>query len=126
MRKRHSRAHLDESCEWIRRNWNAQNLDVPDTLLDQWIYEPADGRDEDPLGFQLAVFTFGFLQYDLISRNVPEGVPCTYSASQLMDLFPRWQMKLALAELHRRTNVQTRPLPLFAFTADERVEAWVT
>lgn len=76
--------------------------------------------------FHLAVFTFGFLQYDLISNQVPEGVKRSFAESEILRLFDVWQLKLALAEVNRKTEVKVKPLPLFAFPDDERVETWAT
>lgn len=124
MKSKTSRRLLDRSCGWIRDHWNAQNLDVPNDLLAEWIYN-VEGQDEDPCGFHLAVFSFGYLQHDLISHNVPPGVKRSFAASELIDLFHAWQLKLALAEIHRRTSLRVNPLPLFAFSNDERVDAWI-
>lgn len=121
--KKPARRLLDQSCAWIREHWNAHNLDVPDEFLSQWIYDTAD-KEEEPSGFHLAVFSFGYLQHDIISHNVPPGVTRSVSASELLDLFHRWQMKLALVEIHRRTELRVKPMPLFAFSNDERIEAW--
>ena len=77
-----------------------------------------------PSGFHLAVFSFGYLQYDIVSHNVPPGVTRSVSSSELLELFRAWQMKLALAEIHYRTNLRVKPMPLFAFPKDERIEAW--
>lgn len=114
---------LDQSCKWICEHWNATNLAVPEELLEQWMYERSDDHVK-PEGFHLAVFTFGFMQYDLISNRVPEGVKRSYSAEQLLTMFSRWQLKLSLAEVHKRTNLRIRPLPLFVFPENEYVEAW--
>jgi hypothetical protein len=122
-RNRTHRKLLDESCAWLREHWNATNLDVPEALRERWMYEPAEDC-MNPEGFHLAVFTFGLLQYDLISKGVPEGVQRSYSAQTLLSLFSHWQLKLALAEVHRCTNLRIRALPLFAFPENEQVEAW--
>jgi hypothetical protein len=44
--------------------------------------------------------------------------------AQLLDRFERWQLKLALVEIHRRTDVKIVPLPLFSFPEGEQVEFW--
>lgn len=123
MTKKTSRQLLEQSCAWILQHWNADNLDVPDELLEQWIYDP--GEDEpEASGFQLAVFIFGHLQHDMISHNVPPQVKRTIALSQVVELFQKWQIKLALAAVHRRTGLRVKPLPLFAFPVGERIEAW--
>lgn len=122
-RNRADRKMLEESCTWLREHWSPTNLDVPERLRERWIYEPADDQ-ANPNGFHLAVFAFGLMQYDLISNCVPAGVKRSYSGEMLLSLFSRWQLKLALAEVHQRTELRIRALPLFAFPEDEEVEAW--
>jgi hypothetical protein len=123
MSKKSSRRLLNRSCAWIREHWDAHNLDVPDDLLQQWIYV-SDEEEVEPSGFYLAVFSFGYLQYDLVAHNVPPGVSRSFSASELLRFFQAWQMKLALTEVHRATHLRMKPLPLFTFPQDERIEAW--
>ena len=122
-RTRRDRKLLDESLAWLREHWNPTNLDVPEALRERWIYEPADDR-ANPDGFHLAVFTFGLMQYDLISNRVPAGVERTYYGEMLLSNFSRWQLKLALAEIHHRTDLRVHPLPLFAFPENEQIDAW--
>lgn len=121
--KKTARRSLNHSCAWIRQHWNADNLDVPDEFLSLWIYDTSE-HEEEPSGFHLAVFSFGYLQHDLLSHNVPPGVSRSVSASELIGLFHKWQMKLALVEIHRRTELRVKPMPLFAFSDDDRIEAW--
>lgn len=118
-----SRRLLDRSCAWIKEHWNACNLDVPDEFLLQWIYQ-TDDENEDPSGFHLAVFSFGYLQHDIVAHNVPPGVERSFSVEELLEHFQKWQMKLALAEIHRRTDMRVKPMPLFGFSGEERVEVW--
>jgi len=118
-----SRQMLDRSCGWIRAHWNAKNLDVPDEFLHQWIYNQSD-ENVEATGFYLAVFSFGYLQHELIAKDVPFGVKRSVPASLLLELFQLWQLKLALVELHRVTDLRFRPMALFDFPADEAVEAW--
>jgi hypothetical protein len=56
--QRTSRELIKRSCSWIKDHWGANNLDVPDDLLSQWIFDSADGHME-ATGFYLGVFTFG-------------------------------------------------------------------
>ena len=58
MSTKSARRHLERSCAWIRQHWDAQNLDVPEELLEQWIYDVPE-QEADPTGFHLAVFSFG-------------------------------------------------------------------
>jgi hypothetical protein len=118
-----SRKLLDRSCRWIRDHWNANNLDVPDEFLHQWIYNQQD-ENVEATGFYLAVFSFGYMQHELISKNVPDGVRRSVTSARLIELFQRWQLKLALVELHRVTHLRFLPMALFDFPADETVEAW--
>ena len=118
-----NRALLERSCTWIREHWDAHNLDVPEHFLRLWMY-PSDGDAEEPSAFHLAVFAFGYFQHDLIGNNVPPGVKRSVPASEVIERFHAWQMKLALAEIHWTTHLRTKPLPLFAFPDDEQIEAW--
>jgi hypothetical protein len=118
-----SRHLLDRSCGWIKNHWDAKNVDVPEELLHQWIYTQEDDQ-VDPTGFYMAVFSFGYFQHELIAKNVPFGVKRSVPVSLLIELFQLWQLKLALVEVHRVTDLRFRPMALFAFPADEKVEAW--
>jgi hypothetical protein len=124
MRKKTSKKLLNRSCAWIRDHWDATNLEVPEDFLEQWLFNQDDEEDEEPNGFYLAVFSFGALQYDLISNRVPTGVKRTFHLSLLLELFSKWQLKLALAQVHRVTDLRIRPMPLFGFPDGEQVEAW--
>lgn len=123
MRKRPSRKLLDRSCSWIRDHWDASNLDLPSDLLEEWIYEPSED-EADPPGFYFSVFTFGYAQYLLTSQNVPLGQKQSIPIDQVLELFKKWQLKLALAELHLRTDIRVSPLPLFAFPEGEKIQLW--
>ena len=123
MFKKIPRKLLEHSCGWIREHTDATNLDVPDEFLHQWIYSSNDEYLE-PTGFYLAVFSFGYLQRDLATSGTPMGAMRKVSVSLLVELFQRWQLKLALVELHRVTNLKVSPMPLFEFPADEKIEAW--
>jgi len=123
MKRTLSRQLLKKSCEWIRHNWNAQNHEVPDESLEKWLF-PYDDNEDEPLGFHLAVLSFGLIQYDMVVHNVPPGVERTLSLTQIAETFPKWQMKLGFTEVHRRTSVKSKPLPLFSFSDDERVVTW--
>ena len=123
MVKNTSRKLLDRSCGWIKEHWNAENLDVPDELLHQWIYNQGD-ENLEASGFYLAVFSFGYLQHELIAKEVPYGVKRSVPASLVLELFQMWQLKLALVELQRVTNLRFRPMALFEFPTDETVTMW--
>ena len=121
MSEKVNRQLLKESCAWLREHWNVTNLEVPERLRARWIYETSD---DCPEGFHLAVFTFGYVQYDMVSNSLPAGVKREYSAQRLLSLFSHWQLKLALAEVHENTPFCTRALPLFSFPDNEQVEFW--
>jgi hypothetical protein len=111
---------LDRSLDWIRVNPNAMNLDVPPELVAEWVYED-DEAEPKPSGFYFAVFTFGFLQRDLFTSSLPLTQPRTVPVSHVIECFGIWQMKLGLAELHRKTNLEFGPMSLFAFPDDEKI-----
>jgi hypothetical protein len=123
MVKNTSRHLLERSCGWIKDHWDAKNVDVPDEFLHQWIYDHNEDY-VDPTGFYLAVFSFGYLQHELMAKGVPFGAKRSVPVSLLMETFQLWQLKLALVELHRVTNLRFRPMALFEFPDDERIEAW--
>lgn len=123
MNDKSSRKLLKRSCEWIRSNWNAQNLDVPTEFIHKWIYEPNE-EEAKPSGFYLGVFTFGYCQHQLLSRGVPVGERMSVPSSRLLELFQVWQLKLAMVEVHRVTNVRMRPVALFDFPEGEQIEYW--
>ena len=122
MRKKRSEL-LDRSLAWIRAHAHATNLDVPTAFLVQWIFED-DDADPKPAGFSLSVFAFGYMQHELLCGTLPPSVSRTVRLDKLIELFARWQLKLALAEIHRRTEVQVAPTPLFEFPDDEEVRYW--
>jgi hypothetical protein len=123
MNKKISRRLLQHSCDWIRQHWDAQNLDVPDELLAAWIFQD-DEEDPKPRGFHLAVFTYGFLQRELVVTGQPPGAKRAMPVAVIFDRFERWQLKLALAEVHRKTDLQVDPMPLFGFPEKEDVRYW--
>jgi hypothetical protein len=123
MTKNSSRRMLKHSCEWIRNNWNATNLDVPPEFVHKWIYEPED-EDTKPTGFFLGVFGFGYLQHQLISKSVPAGTMVSVRSARLLEHFQLWQLKLAMAEIQRVTDVRVSPMPLFDFPDGEEIEYW--
>ncbi len=123
MRLKTSRALLDRSCAWIREHWNAQNTEVPDEYLEQWLYVTNENQ-EDTVGFQFTVFTFGYFQHDLVRSNVPPGVKRSVHMDQMLEYFHIWQLKLALAQVHRCIDLKGSPIPLFSFRDGERLEFW--
>jgi hypothetical protein len=123
MRAKSSRKLLRQSCEWIRGHWNAKNLDVPTEFVHRWIYEPSE-EEVGPSGFYLGVFTFGYCQHQLLSRDVPLGEKISVPSGRLLELFQVWQLKLAMVEIHRVTDVRVRPMTLFDFPDGEEMEYW--
>lgn len=119
MKKEKSRL-LDQSLAWIRTNPTATNLDVPEEFAAQWIFEDDDAEPK-PAGFFFAIFAFGYMQRDLFSGILPPTTPRSVPVELLSERFQKWQLKLALTEIHRRTNIQTEPLPLFEFPDAEEV-----
>ena len=45
-------------------------------------------------------------------------------SARLFELFQFWQLKLAMAEVHRVTDVRIQPMPLFDFPDGEKIEYW--
>jgi hypothetical protein len=46
------------------------------------------------------------------------------SASEIAEKFEFWQMKLGLAELSEKTELQSEAMPLFTFAPGEQVSFW--
>ena len=110
---------LEQSLEWIRNHPFATNHDVPEELRQLW------AMDEDPTGpseGRLSIFAFGYTRRLLLSDGKPPEEPRTVSMQELLEHFKTWQLKLALCELHRLSAVRSKPLPLFAFPANEVLE----
>ena len=123
MSEKSSRKLLRQSCDWIRDHLNAANQDVPSDLVQKWIYE-SDNEETKPSGYYLGVFAFGYFQHQLISLSVPFGEKVSVSSSKLLELFQKWQLKLAMVELNRLTDLRIQPMPLFSFPDGEQVEYW--
>jgi len=119
MKKKMNRI-LNQSLAWIRMNPKATNLDVPEEFAAQWIFED-DGEEPKPSGFFFAVFAFGYMQRDLFTGLLPPTEPRSVPVALLAERFERWQLKLALTEIHRRTDIQIEPMPLFEFSDAEEV-----
>jgi hypothetical protein len=117
---RKQRRTLRRSFDWIREHPGATNLDVPTDLIDQWIFED-DDEDPKPMGFFMSVFTFGFLQQEVLADGFPPEQSRSVPVSRLLECFGVWQLKLGLAEIHRRTEMRLEPSALFAFPDGEEL-----
>jgi hypothetical protein len=118
--QKQARRILNQSFAWIRAHPDATNRDVPEKFLDQWVFHDDDDEPK-PAGFFLSVFTFGYLQHQLLHGDRPPTEPRSVPVTELIDRFSQWQLKLALTEIHRRTSLQIEPLSLFGFSNDEIV-----
>ena len=121
--KKKRRTLLNQSFDWIRRNPFANNLEVPNELLERWMFE-SDEEEEHPKGFHLSVFSFGYLQRDILTRQSPTTEPSSISITRLLSFFDLWQLKLGLVELHRNTDLRVDPMPLFTFPDGEEIRYW--
>ena len=115
---RHQRI-LDQSLAWIRDHPNALNTEVPRTLRDAWTVSEADG--EPPPSLPVTAFLFGYCQRRLAGSS---GEQFTLSATEVAEKFQGWQVKLALAELNEKTDLQSAPLDLFTCEPDETISFW--
>ena len=118
--QKQARRILNQSFAWIRAHPDATNRDVPEEFLDQWVFHD-DDEELKPAGFFLSVFTFGYLQYQLLHGDRPPTEPRSVAVTELIERFYQWQLKLALTEIHRRTDLQIEPLSLFGFSDAEMV-----
>ncbi len=114
---------FEQSRAWIAHHPNATNLDVPDELLTQWIFND-DEEDPKPSGYFLSVFSFGFLQRRLLTDGLPASQRRTVPMALLIQNFSRWQLKLGIVELHRTTELAFAPMPLFSFPDGEEIQCW--
>ena len=48
------------------------------------------------------------------------------SHRELMDSFSKWQVKIAMAELHQKTDLKLKPLGLFDFPENECAETFLS
>ena len=119
-RQKQARRVLNQSFAWIRAHPDATNRDVPEGFLDHWVFKD-DSEEPKPAGFFLSVFTFGYLQHQLLHGERPPAEPRSVPVTEVIERFYQWQLKLALTEIHRRTNLQIEPLSLFGFSDDEIV-----
>jgi hypothetical protein len=108
---------LDKSLKWISEHANATNLDLPDELLNEWIFVE-DQEEQNPTGFHVTVFTYGYVQKQTYEKASSGNI--SIELKQLIELFGHWQLKLALAKMHRRTEITVDPLPLFSFPNGEK------
>lgn len=113
---------LKRSLAWIRRHPGATNLEVPDDLLNAWTFE-ADVYDDErrPEGFHLSVFSFGYM---LAQANETTKGTFRVSLQEVLALFRKWQLKLALAQVHRATEIKSARMPLFRFPDGEAIQYW--
>lgn len=123
MRPSH-KALFAESAEWIRSHPHATIHDVPDQLISSWACDLEDTTA--PTGFHMSVFTFGYCQRQLLTRGVPANQRMSVDVLTVIELFQMWQLKLGLAEVHRRTEVRIGPMALFDFPQGESIEYWRT
>jgi hypothetical protein len=121
--KKTKKEWLDRSYEWIRTHLAATNLDVPHDLVEEWIVEDQNDGPK-PRGFHFAIFAYGYLQREIAISDLPASEAHSVPVTLLLDRFERWQIKLALAEVHRATDVNVEPAPLFTFTDEEEIRYW--
>jgi hypothetical protein len=120
--KKRSSPSFDESALWIRKNPLATTHDVPDELLKTWSYKPED--DLGPASTYLSIFTFGYCQSQIRKTGGKLGGELSVNTNELVELFVRWQLKLAMVEVHRKTDVKVAALPLFDFPEHELITYW--
>ena len=123
MLNKQSRQQLAHSCAWIREHWDTNNHEVPDDLLETWIYSNGDER-EQPSGYHFAVFIFGYINHKMKSEISPAKDGHNLALSQALSLFQAWQCKLALSELHRHTELKVSSSALFEFPEGEEFKVW--
>jgi hypothetical protein len=120
--EKNRRALKRESLSWIREHPFATNHDVPDRLVMQWSYRADDPFE--PSSFYLGIFSFGYLQRQLLESSRPVGEKHSIPADRLLELFHLWQLKLAITTVHRETDLKVSPNPLFSFPPDEELSYW--
>jgi hypothetical protein len=126
MRRNYQQIALERSYIWIRSHLDGTTSDIPAEFLSQWLFQD-DGKGPFPQGFHMSVFAYGFMQCALADSPVPATTPengLSISTSKLIEYFNIWQLKLGLAEMHRKTELGVAPMPLFRFPAGEQVKYW--
>lgn len=126
MRRKTPQFMLERSYNWILDHLDGTNLDVPADFLSEWIFQDDDDGPL-PRGFHMSVFAYGFMQCALADSPVPAMTPengLSISTSKLIEYFNIWQLKLGLAEMHRKTELGVAPMPLFRFPPGEQVKYW--
>lgn len=125
MQQKTSKRLLDRSLEWVRQHMNATNLDVPQDLLKLWIYNQDSDESDLPPGLCLSVFVYGYMIHDFEANPAPDGTKREIPMERVMEMFRLWQLRLALNELYRCTEVRSKPLPLFSFSDHEQLAFWL-
>ena len=83
-----------------------------------------------PSKYLLQIFTCGLLAHSVVSNQLNASVEMEITQHELMEKFNKWQLKIAMAELHLKSDLRLKPLVLFDFPANECAEslaprAWV-
>jgi hypothetical protein len=97
-----------ESLAWIQEHPFATTHDLPQRLIDRWLLQ---NNQREPSEHQLAIFTFGVLQYHAMTQKPnPDGM-LSMPAEDLMENFSKWQAKLAVSEIQLKTEMRFKALP---------------
>ena len=113
---------LEESFEWIRNTPRASTAEVPEYLNIAWTV-PHE-TDDEPTGFHMKVFAFGYMQCRLLESPRSRSNPHRIAMSQMQKFFLMWQMKLAMGELSRLSDLKSAPMHLWQFRPNEKVKFW--
>ena len=106
-----------ESKEWIDKNFNASTTDLPEELLNLWMEDPRAAQDQDS---QLPMDVF---MYAMTKKRFLENPtqPIEMEVDEIFKIYSYWQIKLAMIDMDRRSNLAVALMPLFSFDEKEKV-----
>jgi hypothetical protein len=113
---------LTKSIDWIRSHPGATTHDVPQDLVELWLFDSVE--DFSPVGAILPVFVFGYT--DSMARKSIAATgrvqKIEHRLSDLVEKFQLWQLKLSLVQVEQSRGITFQPMPLFSFPDGETAE----
>jgi hypothetical protein len=113
---------LTRSIDWIRSHPDATTHDVPEDLVELWLFDSVE--DFSPVGAILPIFIFGYT--DCMTRNLiaitGRASKIEHRLSDLVEKFQLWQLKLSLVQVEQSRGIRFQPMPLFSFPDGETAE----
>jgi hypothetical protein len=113
---------LAKSIDWIRSHPDATTHDVPQDLVQLWLFDSVE--DFSPVGAILPIFIFGYT-HCLARESIAatgRASKITHRLSDLVEKFQLWQLKLSLVQVEQSRGMKFQPMPLFSFPDGETAE----